>query len=173
MWLIFLRRYFKLNFIHGIISKHTYSISKILFCSNNTSYNLEDATTLFMDSKDIEWCSCLKKFRATLCTKKQTHHNSKQHRDCIMLNQMNRCLLQSDSITITETQKTCHFILLNHFEALDLVFFYPFFFLTFFFFCDKTTWNHYGCIVFLFLCCITNGKQEIWSLLRTLVKAKI
>lgn len=91
-----------------------------------------------------------KKIRATLYTEKQSHHNSKQHRDCITFDQMSRCVLQSDSITITGTLQTCHFILLDHFGALELVLFYPILFLTFFF-PEQTTCNPYSCIVFLFL----------------------
>lgn len=134
----FFKKAFLIKFIHGIISKHTFIVSKILFSSNNKSYNLEDATTLFMDSKDSERCFCFKKIRAALCTEKKSHHNSEQHRHCITFDQMNRCVLQSDSITITGTQQTCHFILLHHFEALELVLFYLLFVLTFFF-PEKTT----------------------------------
>lgn len=69
---------------------------------------------------------------------------------------MNRCVLQSDSITITGTQQSCCFILLDHFEVLELVLFYPFFFLTFLFFCEnymKSQWLHHIPVSVLYYKC--------------------
>lgn len=101
----FFKKAFLIKFIHGLISKHTFIVSKILFCSNNKSYNLEDATTLFIGSKDSERCFCFKKIRATLCTEKKSHHNSEQHRHCITFDQMNNVCYNLTALQLLEHSK--------------------------------------------------------------------